>query len=154
VVLGKVLGCALLSTLQGAVLLPLALTEGAEWAILPLASALACLFLLSFTLSAMGFWLAWRIESAPGFHTVMNLILLPLWMASGALFPTGNSPWLSALSRVDPFTYGVAGVRRGLFPGQDLSDPSFATCLVVLTVLSVIFFLLSSALVSRSRESS
>jgi len=152
VVLGKVLGGALLATLQGALLLPFALTVGSEFQPLPFAGLLACLFLLSFVLTAMGFWLAWKIDSIPGFHTLMNLLLLPLWMASGAVFPKGDSPWLGVLSLANPFTYGVTGVRRGLFPGEALGAlPSLSACLAVLAALSLVFFLLSSILAARGR---
>jgi len=153
VVLGKVLGGATLAALQGVILLPFALVVGAVFEPMAFAGLLASLFLLAFTLTAMGFWLAWRIDSIPGFHTLMNLILLPLWMASGAVFPKGDPSWLSFLGRFDPFTYGVAGVRQGLFPQQTMQGlPSQGTCLVVLGAFSLLFLLLSCVLASRSPE--
>jgi ABC-type polysaccharide/polyol phosphate export permease len=111
------------------------------------------LFLISFVVTAMGFWLAWKIESPPGFHAVMNMVLLPMWMASGAVFPQGSSVWLRWFMTADPFTYGVAGVRRGLFPAADLASlPSLGTCLAVLGGFAVFFYILSSWVVEKSKE--
>lgn len=152
IVMGKVLGGATLSTLQGLILLPVALTVGASFEPLPMAGLVLSLFLLSFTLNAMGFWLAWRIESAPGFHTIMNMVLLPLWMSSGAVFAAGSSAWMNFIMKWDPFTYGVAGVRRGLFPGADLGAlPELSTCLGVLTLMGAFFYLASSWAVEKTK---
>lgn len=153
IVMGKILGGATLSTLQGLILLPVALTVGATFQILPFLGLILSLFLLSFVLNAMGFWLAWKIESTPGFHTIMNMVLLPMWMASGAIFAGSGSGWMAAFIKVNPFTYGVAGVRRGLFPDTDLSSvPTLPLCLTVLVGVSLFFYALSSWAVERTNE--
>ena len=101
----------------------------------------------------MGFWLAWKIESSPGFHTIMNMVLLPMWMASGAVFAASDSPWLRFFMRVNPFPYGVAGIRRGLFPTQDLGAiPSLGSCLEILILVAFIFYGLSSWVVGKAKE--
>ena len=67
---------------------------------------------LSFT--ALGFAMAWWIDSTQGYHAVMSVALIPLWMLSGAMFPpTGGSRWLAVLTALDPMTYAVSAVRRG-----------------------------------------
>ena len=153
IVMGKILGGATLSTLQGAILLPLAATVGSTFELGPFCGLLISLFLFSFGVNAMGFWLAWKIESTPGFHTIMNMVLLPMWMASGAIFAASSSPWLHFFMTVNPFTYGVAGVRRGLFPAQDLGPiPSFGTCLWVLGLVALFFYALSSWVVGSTKE--
>ena len=155
IVMGKILGGATLSTLQGLILLPVAITVGASFQLLPFGGLVLSLFMLSFVLNAMGFWLAWKIESTPGFHTIMNMVLLPMWMASGAIFAASNSTWMRVFMAVNPFTYGVAGVRRGLFPDSDLSlVPSLQLCLIVLAGFSLFFYALSSWVVEKSREGS
>ena len=45
------------------------------------------LFLIAFSLTSLGFCIAWRMDSAQGFHAVVNLFLIPMWLLSGALFP-------------------------------------------------------------------
>ncbi len=151
IVMGKILGGATLSTLQGLVLLPFAGTVGARFAPLPAMGLVLSLFLLSFVINAGGFWLAWKIDSPPGFHTIMNMILLPMWMASGAVFSASASPWLKFFMMINPFTYGVAGVRRGLFPAGDFTQlPSPSLCIILLTAFSVFFYALSSWVVEKS----
>ena len=67
---------------------------------------------LGFT--ALGFAMAWWIDSTQGYHAVMSVALIPLWMLSGAMFPpTGRSRWLSTLTGLDPMTYAVSAIRRG-----------------------------------------
>jgi ABC-2 type transport system permease protein len=96
-------------------------------------AAAAVLAGLAFSLTAIGFACAWRVNSVQGFHAVMNLLLVPMWLLSGAFFPlTGAPVWLEALMRANPLTYGVALLRyafygasgealRGGLPGPALS---------------------------------
>ena len=44
-------------------------------------------FLVSFALTALGFAIAWPMDSSQAFHGIVNLFLIPLWLLSGALFP-------------------------------------------------------------------
>jgi len=153
IVMGKILGGATLSTLQGLILLPVALTVGATFQFLPFTGLVLSLFLLSFVLNAMGFWLAWKIESTPGFHTIMNMVLLPMWMASGAIFAASGTGWMRFFMQVNPFTYGVAGVRRGLFPDTDLAAvPGLPLCLSILLATGLFFYFLSAWAVEKTNE--
>ncbi len=153
IVMGKILGGATLSTLQGLVILVFAGTVGAVLRPAPAAGMVLSLFLLSFVINAMGFWLAWKIDSPPGFHTLMNMVLLPMWMASGAVFAASPSPWLKLFMTINPFTYGVAGVRRGLFPDSDLSAvPTLSVSLMVLLGTGLVLYFFSSLIVRKSGE--
>jgi ABC-2 type transport system permease protein len=155
IVMGKILGGATLATLQGLLIMVFAGTVGATFELGPFLGLLLSLFLISFVVTAMGFWLAWKIESPPGFHAIMNMVLLPMWMASGAVFPVSSSAWLKWFMTMNPFTYGVAGVRRGLFPSSDLSQvPSLQLCVIVLIGFSLFFYALSSWVVEKSGERS
>ncbi len=123
IVLGKVLGGTTLAFLQAAVFLALGATIGMSLEVGPLLATLAMLWILGMALTAMGFVIAWRMQSVQGFHAVMNFLLIPLWLLSGALFPpSGASTWMQWLIRLNPLTYGVAVVRRLLFP----ADPALA----------------------------
>jgi ABC-2 type transport system permease protein len=123
-VAGKVLGGATLAWLQGAVFLALAPVSGIRLTVSSAAAAAGVLALLAFALTAVGFAFAWRVGSVQGFHAVMNLVLVPAWLLSGALFPlAGAPPWLAALMHANPLTYGVAALRHVLYPG--VADASF-----------------------------
>ena len=75
--------------------------------------------MISFELTALGFAIAWPMDSTQAFHAIVNIILLPLWMLSGALFPaSGASGWLRLCMRLNPLSYGVDALRNSLFPAS------------------------------------
>jgi ABC-2 type transport system permease protein len=116
IVAGKVLGGATLAWLQGAVFLALAPLAGIRLTVSSVAAALGILAALALTLTAIGFAFAWVLDSVQGYHAVMNLVLVPMWLLSGAFFPLTGAPlWLAALMRVNPMTYGVAALRWVLY---------------------------------------
>ena len=132
VVTGKVLGGSTLAWLQGIVFLALAPAAGIELTVPGVLAAAGVLALLAVALSALGFACAWNLDSVQGFHAIMNLVLVPMWLLSGAFFPLSGAPgWLSALMRINPLTYGVAALRWVLYgssaslgtasPGLELS---------------------------------
>lgn len=119
VLLGKVLGGTTLALLQAVLLLLLAPVAGIA---LPAAAGVALLaavlFLLAFALTSLAAAIAWRLDSTQGFHAIMNLFLIPMWLLAGTLFPVAGTPgWLGALMRANPLTYGVAALRRAIAPG-------------------------------------
>lgn len=157
IVLGKVLGCTAIAAAQGILFLVLAPVAGIPLGIAQIAAVAGLVVLISFALSALGFVFAWRSESIQGFHAVMNLILFPLWLLSGALFPaSGASPWLGWLIRVNPLGYGVAALRRALVSGSDLEGsgvPGMALSLGVTAAFAVVAFGAALWLVRRSGAS-
>ena len=116
-VLGKVAGGGTLAFAQGGLVLLLAPIAGIP---LPLAARLAALpilAILALALTAFSFCIAWRMESTQGFHAVMTVLLMPLWLLSGAFFPAQGAPgWLRLLMTIDPLTYGMAAFRHVLYP--------------------------------------
>lgn len=118
-VLGKVLGGATLAALQGLLFVALAPTVGIGLSLLQVVNVAAVLFLIAFALTGLGFVVAWRLDSTQGFHAVVNLFLIPLWLLSGALFPaSGASAWVRWTMQVNPLTYSVALLRQALYFGQ------------------------------------
>jgi ABC-2 type transport system permease protein len=132
IVLGKVLGGTTLATLQGLIFLVFAPLVGVHIGLASFVLVIVTVFLVSFALTALGFAIAWPMESTQAFHAIINLFLIPLWLLSGALFPlSGASGWLRALMRVNPLTYGVDALRQLLYPGTAGSLPgSMATLLL------------------------
>ncbi len=132
IVLGKVLGGATIAVLQGAILLPLLPLVGIP--VLPggiLVGVLA-LFVMAFALTCLGFVLAWGMESIQGFHGIVNLLLLPLWFLSGALFPlAGAARGLQIVMRLDPLAYGLAAFRQAIYGRVDVGFTSPAVAWAV-----------------------
>ena len=134
IVLGKVLGGTTLAFLQGLGFVLLAPLVGIPLGGLQAVMLLGVLFLIAFALTGLGFSIAWVSESTQGFHAIMNLVLIPMWLLSGALFPiTGASTWVRWVMKLNPLTYGMAALRRILYMG----NPSAADGLPSLS-LSVI----------------
>ena len=150
IVLGKVLGSATLAVAQACVFLVLApLTFGALGAG-RLATVLGILVLLALALSALGFLLAWQLDSTQGFHAIMNVFLVPMWMLSGALFPaSGAAGWVRAVMWANPLTYGVSALRVGIYGGAIPGEPPLAISMAVLIGVSLLLLGLGAAAVTR-----
>lgn len=143
-VFGKLCGGTVLAVLQAVLflvigpalsLIGLAPTMTLELSPVRVAEVTLFLALLGFTLTALGYVIAWPMDSTQGFHAIMSVFLLPMWLLSGAFFPAGDSGWLSWVIRLNPLTYGVTGLRRLMSPGLDAAAgsglPGFGVCLVV-----------------------
>lgn len=151
IALGKVLGGSLLSFLQGLCFLALAPLAGFTLHPSALPFLLLELWLVAFGLAGVGFWLAWRLDSTQGFHSVMNLFLIPMWLLSGALFPAEGAPlWLRWAMKANPIAYGIAALRHGLL-SQSAGLPSPGTCLGVTGLFAAIVFA-ACCLAVRARE--
>ncbi len=122
-VLGKVLGGTAIAMIQGLIFVGIAWIStklgwpggeviSATW--LDLAAAIGLMFIISAALTALGFFIAWRMDSTQGFHAIMSVFLLPMWLLSGAFFPMNVGGWLGWIIRANPLTYGVAGLRHYL----------------------------------------
>src|SRR5712671_1265025 len=112
IVLGKVLGGTTLATIQGLIFLALGPFLGIHLSLAQLLLVVLTVFLVSFALTALGFAIAWPMDSTQAFHAIINLFLIPLWLLSGALFPlAGASGWIRLLMRINPLTYGVEALR-------------------------------------------
>lgn len=132
-VLGKVGGATTLGAIQGALLLPLAPLAGIPLGVEAVPAVLGVLFLMAFGLTALGFYCAWWLNSVQGFHSIMNLVLMPMWLMSGGVFPAdGSAAWVRWLTAVNPLSYGVAQLRRLLGAPQSGAEPSAMICWLVL----------------------
>ncbi|GAB5441686.1 MAG: ABC transporter permease [Fuerstiella sp.] len=161
IVLGKVMGGTALAVLQAGLFLlvgpllsviglspPLQLSAGITQVVL----AVLFLILIAVELTSLGFLLAWPMNSTQGFHAVMSILLMPMWLLSGAFFPGGNSGWLMWVIRINPLTYGVAGLRRLLYDGQlptTATLPSMPVCLLVTVAFTIVCLMCSTLLVNR-----
>ncbi len=116
VVMSQALGGTTLALVQGIIFLALAPIAGVRLSASAVLATIAVMGLVAFALTNLGLIIAWRIESTQGFHAIMNLILLPIWMLSGAFFPAAGAPgWLAWVMRVNPMTYGMSALRQSLY---------------------------------------
>ncbi len=116
IVLGQAFGATTLAMLQGALLLLCAPFVGIHLHVVSISAVLIVLFCLAFGMTNLGLMIAWRMRSIQGFHAIMNLLLMPLWLLSGAFFPIDGVPgWLGWLMYVNPLTYGMKALRQSLY---------------------------------------
>jgi ABC-2 type transport system permease protein len=149
IVLGKVMGGTTLSTIQGLIFLIFAPWVGVHLGFGGFLLVTLTVFLVSFALTALGFAIAWPMDSSQAFHAIINLFLIPLWLLSGALFPlSGASGWLRALMRINPLTYGVEALRELLYPQ---SGGSLLQAMATLVLFSLFMFGLAFLMVNRRR---
>ena len=152
IVCGKILGGTTLALLQGLIFLLLAPLIGIPITPERLLICLGSLFLVGFGLTGLGFLIAWPMESTQGFHAIMNVFLIPLWLLSGALFPaTDPSSWIYWAVHINPVTYAVALVRRALYAGDPgvLHLPSFALSLCLTIAFGLVMYAVAFLLVQR-----
>jgi ABC-2 type transport system permease protein len=115
IVIGKCLGGATISTFQGIVMLALAWLADVPYNPLLLITLVGELLLLAFTLTAFGVMMAARITQFQAFMALTQMLVMPLFFLSGALYPLRGLPgWLSVLTRIDPLTYVVGPMRHAL----------------------------------------
>jgi len=147
-VLGKLLGGTVLAVLQATLFLLLAPTVGIPLSATALLGAVGVLGLVAFALTGLGFSIAWRMDSTQGFHAIMSVFLLPLWLLSGSVFPaSGAHPALATVLRLNPLSYGVAALRHAL--GMGGTTPGPLVCLVVTLLFALAMFLLARRLAGR-----
>ena len=155
IVLGQSLGCTTLGVAQGAVFLVFAPFVGLHLSPGSVAAALAVQALLAFGLTNLGLIIAWRMDSTQGFHAIMNLILLPIWLLSGAFFPmSGASAWLAAIMTVNPLTYGMAALRRALYVSEPASlgaVPPLLPSIAVILLFAALTFWFATRTVRRTQ---
>jgi ABC-2 type transport system permease protein len=148
IVLGKVMGGTTLSAIQGLIFLIFAPLVGVHLDTVSFLLVLLTVFLVSFALTALGFAIAWPMDSTQAFHAIINLFLIPLWLLSGALFPlSGASAWLRALMWINPLTYGVEALRGLLYPGSEASR--LGASLATLVLFSAFMFGLAFIMANR-----
>ena len=122
-VVGKCLGGATIATIQGIVFLALAGFAGVPYNPVLLLTLTGEMLLLAFTLTAFGVMMAARITQFQAFMALTQMLVMPLFFLSGALYPLSGLPaWLAVLTRIDPLTYVVGPMREAVF--SHLSIPA------------------------------
>lgn len=155
IALGKVLGGTILAAFQGCLFL--ALAPLAQLPTLPAGYVLAAGAILacSFALSCLGLAAAWPSATISGFHAVMNLLLMPMWLLSGALFPARGAHLIVQFAMaLNPFTYCVGTLRHALYyqTGVPVPGPSLSASLIGLSLFAVALFALTVHIANTRRQ--
>jgi ABC-2 type transport system permease protein len=148
IMIGRTLGGATVSLIQGTLVVIVCLIAGfrpVHWSSIPLAYLFMALIAIVF--AGLGAAIGSVLQDMQGFQLIMNFLVLPIFFLSGALFPLTNLPAaLSVVTRMDPLSYGIDGVRAAL---TGISAFSFATDAAVLAVVAAILLALGGYLFSK-----
>jgi ABC-2 type transport system permease protein len=129
IVIGKCLGGATIATFQGVIFLCLAWFAHVPYNPVVIFGLIGMLLLLSFTLTAFGVMMAARIKQFQAFMALTQMVVMPLFFLSGALYPLSGLPaWLTVLTRLDPLTYVVGPMRHLVF--SHLSLPASVAAVI------------------------
>jgi len=154
IVLGQALGSTTLALLQGVLFLLLAPLAGITLRLTSIVLVVVVLFGIAFSMTNLGLIIAWRLRSTQGFHAIMNLLLMPLWLLSGAFFPMAGAPvWLEWVMRLNPLTYGIAALRRSLYLTHTAAAGAVPALLPALAVTLLFGVLTLLAAIQTARHS-
>jgi ABC-2 type transport system permease protein len=122
IVIGKCLGGATVASSQGVIMILLAGFVHVPYDPVLILGILGLQLLLAFSITAFGVMVAARIKQMQAFFGVMQMVVMPMFFISGALFPVSGLPgWLTVLNRLDPMTYAVDPMRRLVFSHLTIS---------------------------------
>lgn len=132
IMIGKTFGGATVAILQGMLIVIVCLLAGfrpAHLSSLPL--ALLFMMLIAIVFAAAGTLIGSKLQNMQGFQLIMNFIVMPIFFLSGALYPLSNLPLgLAAVTRVNPLTYGIDGLRGAFISGAHFAPLTSVAVLV------------------------
>jgi ABC-2 type transport system permease protein len=138
IMVGRTLGGATTAMIQGLLVLIVCLIAGfrpTNPALLPL--AIVFMMLVSIVFAALGTAIGSTLQNMQGFQLIMNFLVMPIFFLSGALFPLTNLPTaLAIITRLDPLTYGIDGLRGALIGASHFA---VMTNISVLACVAVVF---------------
>ncbi len=157
VLVGKVLGGSAIAWVQAVFFLVLVYLVGTatiHWTFVPL---LVLLALVAVAMCSLGMIVAWPMDSTQGFHAIMMLGLMPMWLLSGSFFPIPTlgaqasvGQWvLGGIMRANPLSYSMVEMRRLLYPEVDFAAAGFAPSSSVCWLVTIIAALLTTLIAWR-----
>jgi ABC-2 type transport system permease protein len=148
IVIGKTLGGVTVALIQGTLVVLVCLAAGFRpqgWLAVP--SAFLFMSLIALVFAGLGTAIGSKLQDMQGFQLIMNFLVMPIFFLSGALFPLDHlPPALSVVTRADPLSYGIDGLRGALI-GR--SHFGLATDGAVLVALAVVLLAVGSHLFSK-----
>jgi len=147
VLVGKVIGGSAIAWVQAAVFLGLVCAFGAAPITIHLAGALVLLALMAVAMCSLGMIVAWPMDSTQGFHAIMMLGLMPMWLLSGSFFPipaidstSTIGQWiLGGLMRANPLSYSMAELRHLIFPEVPFGSAGFSPSSIICWLVTIAF---------------
>jgi ABC-2 type transport system permease protein len=147
IMFGRTLGGATTATIQGIIVFIITVAIGFRPDIVAVLWGLFFMFGIALVFTAFGTAIASTMEDMQGFGLIVNLVNMPLFFLSGALFPLDTAPaFIRWIAFFNPLSYGVDGLRAA-FTGS--SQYSIGVDATVIAFVVVFFLSLGSWLFSR-----
>jgi len=149
IMIGRTIGGATVAIFQGCIVFLLTLLVGFRpGGIHLILAAFGFVFLVALLFTALGTAIGSLLQDMQGFSLIMNFIVMPIFFLSGALFPLNNLPKvLSIITRINPLTYGVDGLRGTL--GHGATQFGLVSDFLILGVITAILLAIGSYLFSK-----
>lgn len=148
IMVGRTLGGATVAILQGILILIICLIAGFRahsWTAVP--AAILFVILIAVVFAALGTAIGSILQDMQGFQLIMNFLVLPIFFLSGALFPlTGLPTAMAVITRIDPLSYGVDGLRGALIQSWQFGA---AVDVAVLAGIALVFLSMGAYLFSK-----
>lgn len=143
IMIGRTLGGATVATLQGTIVMIIALFFGFH-PVHPFSMILAVpvMFLIALLFTSLGTMIASLLEDMQGFQLIMNFLVMPLFFLSGSLFPLQGLPKIMVvITKLDPLSYGIDALRHILI---HMGHYSLSFDLLILGLITMAFLGLGS----------
>jgi ABC-2 type transport system permease protein len=141
IMIGRTLGGATVACIQGLLVMVICVIAGfrpVHYSAIPL--ALGFMVLIALLFAALGMAIGSGLQDMQGFQLIMNFLVLPIYFLSGAMFPLNDAKSvLKYITRIDPLSYGIDGMRNVLGAANTAFDPRLD--LIVLLAVGVIFLI-------------
>ena len=149
IVFGKVLAGMTTGMINAFIILGIGILLGVKISsLLGILASVIFILLISMSFVSLGIAFASRMQDMQGFQLIMNFLIMPIWILSGAFFPLEGAPgWLFLISRINPLTYGVDGLRASLI---GISHVPWFLSMGVLLGFSIAMILLAAWLFRRT----
>lgn len=140
IMIGKILGGATMATIQGFMVFGLSFLIGfrpVSYILIPF--AILIMFLVACLFAGVGAAIGSSLKDSYGFQLVMNLLVMPIFFLSGALFPIKNLPsFLMPVIKINPLSYGVDSLR-GIISGVNSFNITFSILTIISLFIIIVF---------------
>lgn len=147
IMLGKTLGGATIGLVQGMIVTLISLFVGFKINLVSLPLAFLFMLLIAVMFTALGTAIASRLTDMHAFPLIMNFLIMPIFFLSGALFPIeGLPPALDIISKLNPLSYGIDGLRWSL---TGVSHLGVGVDLIVVSVVTAVILFIGTVLFEK-----
>ena len=150
IVAGKIVGGTAIALLQASIFLAFAPLAGIALSFHSIVLLIALCVIIGLGFTGLGFMVAWFMDTVAGYHAVMSVVFIPLWLLSGALFPVeGAAEWLGWVMHFNPVTYAMEVLRTAFYahPSELINNAQFLLALGVTGGWSLLTMMLSVLIV-------